>query len=644
MMKKILLFFCISLIFNQLLAQDKYSTTSKKAIKLYEEANELFKARRMEEGVEKLLKAVDVDPKFAEASYKLATTYLLYQQNNEAMKYFQKSVEAAPDNDKFKGSYYYLALDRMSKGEYEKAKINAEKFLAMKPTVPKYIDQCKKILIDCEYAKTARQKSLDFKPQVLPSPLNQFYQQYFPALTGDQQTIVFTARDKPEKGSFDSDENLFVSNYESGKWTAPKAISDKINSDQNEGTASISADGKTLVFTSCDQRGGRKIYGQCDLFISRKVGEEWSEPINLGPNVNSPAWESQPSLSADGKTLFFISSRANGKGGRDIWFSKLGTDGKWTEAQNLSVVNTPMDEVSPFIHPNGKTLYFGSNGLPGLGGKDLYKTELVNKEWTNPQNLGYPLNTFEDQLALFISADGKKGYYSLEKTEGGIVTSSILHVFDVPKEIAPTQKSNFVKGIVFDSRSKAKLDAQIDLFDLNERTRQSSVNSDAQNGSYLLVLNQGAEYALEVHKKGYAFKSLTFNYNEAKDMEPLVIDIALDPISQGTVFRLNNIFFDYNKYELKEKSMAELDELVRFMQENAEVRGEISGHTDNIGTSEANLTLSLNRAKSVYEYLIKAGIEAKRLTFKGYGATKPDATNDTEEGRARNRRIEFKIL
>jgi OmpA-OmpF porin, OOP family len=310
----------------------------------------------------------------------------------------------------------------------------------------------------------------------------------------------------------------------------------------------------------------------------------------------------------------------------------------------LSSVNTNLNEVSPFIHPNGKSLFFGSDGYPGLGGKDIFKTELVNKEWTAPQNLGYPINTYEDQLALFISADGKKGYYSVEKLTNGMVKSSILHVFDVPQEIAPTQKSNFVKGIVYDSKTKAKLEAKIDLFDLAEKSRAASVSSDAQNGSYLLVLNQGAEYALEVHRKGYAFKSLTFNYTEGKDIEPLEIDIALDPISQGTVFRLNNIFFDYNKYEIKEKSKAELDELVKFMQENPEVRGEISGHTDNIGVAEANMTLSLNRAKAVYDFLVQAGIDAKRLTFKGYGATKPDMPNDGEEGRARNRRIEFKIL
>ncbi|MCU0445908.1 MAG: OmpA family protein [Microscillaceae bacterium] len=643
-MKKSILLCFIILIFNQLYAQNKYTTSSKKAIKLYEEADELLKNRRFKEATGKLLKATEVDDKFAEAHYKLAATYQLFQQDEEALKYYKKTAEVAPDNEKFKGAYYNLCLSYMSKGDYANAQATGEKFMAMKPTVPKYIEQVKKVIADCQFAQEAIKKPLEFKPVALSAPLNQLYLQYFPALTGDQKTIIFTGRDKPISNMPDSDENLYESTFAEGTWSRPKSISNKINSPENEGTASISADGKTLVFTSCDQRGGRKNFGQCDLFISRKVGNEWSDPINLGVNVNSTAWESQPSLSADGKTLFFISNRGGGKGGRDIWVSRLGDDAKWSLAENLSAINTAMNEVSPFIHPNGKTLFFSSEGYPGLGGKDLFKTELVNKEWTTPQNLGYPVNTYEDQLALFISADGKKGYYSVEKLENGMVKSSVLHIFDVPQEIAPTQKSNFVKGIVYDSKSKQKLEAKIDLFDLAEKSRAASVSSDAQNGSYLLVLNQGAEYALEVHRKGYAFKSLTFNYTEGKDIEPLEIDIALDPISQGTIFRLNNIFFDYNKYEIKEKSKTELDELVKFMQENTEVRGEISGHTDNIGVAEANMTLSLNRAKAVYDYLLQAGIDAKRLTFKGYGATKPDASNDTDEGRARNRRIEFKIL
>ncbi len=634
----ILLLFCVS--FSSAFAQ-KYTTSSKKAIKLYDKANEYFRARRFDEGIAELQKAIRVDENFAEAHYRLATTFQLLQYNAEALKYFQETIRAAPDDPKFKGAYYYLCLYYISKGKYDEARQTGEKFLALNPAKDKFITKIKKVVADCNYAEQGMKNPLDFKSQPLSKPLNQFYLQYFPALTGDQNTIVFTARSTPPRNSYDSDENLYVSYKKDGQWTDPESISANINSAENEGTASISADGKVLVFTSCDRRS-RENYGQCDLFISYKQGDTWSEPINLGPNINSPQWESQPSLSADGKTIYFISTRPGGKGGKDIWSSTLGEDDQWRPAQNLEI-NTPMEEVSPFIHPNSKTLFFGSDGYPGYGGYDLYTADYVNKEWTEPRNLGYPVNTYEDQLALFISTDGQKGYYSLEETENGRYISSVLHEFDVPESIQPKFKSNYVKGYVYDSQTKEKLEAEIELFDLTDDIKQASVNSDGQNGEYLIVISEGSEYALEVSKKGYAFKSLTFNYTEGKDVEPLEINIPLDPITKGTTFRLNNIFFDYNKYELQEKSKTELDELVKFMTENPEVKGEIAGHTDNIGTPAANKELSLNRAKSVYDYLVEAGVASERLSYQGYGETRPQAKNDTEEGRALNRRIEFEI-
>lgn len=624
-------------------AQTKYSTDSKRAIKLYEEAREHFSKRKFEDGVENLLKAIEIDDKFVEAHFQLANTYELFRDHKEAVKYFKKTTELAPDNVRYRDAYYQLSVDYLDKGEYQNAQTAGEKYLSLNPNFPKFVQRIQKIIIDCKFSIENIKKPLDFNSTALPKPINQLYLQYFPILTGDQQSLIFTGRKNPAKLNLESDENLYESKWENGKWSDPISISANINGIANEGTASISADGKTLVFTSCDQ-ASRPNFGQCDLYISTKTGNEWSKPVNLGATVNSNNWESQPSLSADGKTLYFISSKAGGKGLTDIWISKKGEDGKWQEATPLAALNTPDAEVSPFIHPNGKTLFFASKGYAGFGNYDLYKSELINGKWTTPQNLGYPINNHNDQVALFITTDGNKGYYSVEQTSRGEITSSILHVFDVPQEIRPKQKSNYVKGNVYDSKTKAKLDAKIDLFNLTDNAKQASVNSDAKDGSYLIVLSEGSEYALEVNRKGYAFKSLTFNYVESADIKPLEIDIPLDPIAKGTVFRLNNIFFDYNQFDLKEKSKTELDELVKFMKENEAVRGEISGHTDNIGVAQANQTLSLNRAKAVYEYLIKAGVDAKRLTFKGYGASKPDATNDTEEGRAKNRRIEFEIL
>ncbi len=629
--------------------KENLSTSSKKAIKAYQTANELFKERRFDEGLKQLKKAIEIDAKFVEAHYKLGATYMLFQDSESALPCYQKVIDLAPDVDKFKGAYYNVSLAQYQQGKYELAKKNADAFMAHKPTVPKFIEQIGKVQRDCDFAVEAIKNPLDFKPTQLPAPLNAFYLQYFPALTGDQRTIIFTVRKKPATSKSNiaegADESIYLSQKnDQEQWSVPVSISENINTPENEGTACISADGKTLVFTSCDQRGYRKIIGECDLFICYKQGDQWTEPENLGNNVNTRYWESQASLSADGKTLYFVSKRPNGKGGRDIWVSKKDENNKWLPAENMQEINTEQDDISPCIHPNGKTLFFASKGYAGMGGFDLYKSENVDKKWLVPTNLGYPLNTYEDQVALFISADGKKGYYSLDKYKDGREVSSLLQVFDVPEIIQPKVKTNFLKGIVYDAKTKQKIDAKIDLFDLQENIKQASTESDKQNGSYFIVLNQGSNYALEIHKKGYAFKNMTFDYSEKKQTEPLTIDIYLDPIAQGTVFRLNNIFFDFNKFDLKNESKIELNELVKFMKENPDVKGEISGHTDNVGNAQNNQTLSLNRAKSVYSYLLEAGIETSRISYKGYGDTKPDVPNTTPENRAKNRRIEFKIL
>ncbi len=634
----LLVLICLS----QFTFAQKYATQSSKAIKLYEKANDFFRKRQFDEGISNLQKSLKIDPNFTDAHYRLATTFELFQKFEEAAASYKRVIETQPDNPRYQGVFIIVARNELNQGKYQEAKQYAEKSVVLNPKNDKNTEVANMLIDICKYAIEGMKTPLDFKPKLLEKPLNQFKLQFFPVLTGDEQTIVFTARKD------DRTDDLFISNYAGNAWSEPKSISEKINTPDNEGTCSISADGKVFVFTYCANINMRRSYGSCDLYISYKTGEEWSEPQNLGPNVNSPAKDTQPSLSADGKTLYFSSNRAGSLGGLDIWVSKLGDDGKWLPAQNLGKnINTSGNEESPFIHANNKYLYFSSNGYPKMsyGGADLYQSELINQEWTSPNNLGYPVNNHENQVGLFVTTDGKRGYYTSESVEMGTQNyAAVLKVFEMPAEIQPKIKSNFVKGYVYDAKTNAKLESNIELFDLTSNAKQASITSDPQTGEYLFVLNQGSEYALGVTKKDYAYKSITFNYTEGEDIEALVFNIALDPISKGTVFRLNNIFFDYNSYELAQKSKAELDELVKFMKENTQIKGEISGHTDNIGNPQDNLRLSLDRAKSVFDYLINAGIDKDRLKFQGYGANRPAAKNDTEEGRAQNRRIEFEIL
>ena len=349
-------------------------------------------------------------------------------------------------------------------------------------------------------------KPLDFKPIPLNKKVNSLQLQYFPVLTADQQTLIYTARSVNDVTK--SDENLYVSEKKNGDWDFPTSISNKINTANNEGTCSISADGRTMVFTCCQ---GRQGYGSCDLFVTVKKGNEWSEPENMGPKINTMAWESQPSLSADGRTIFFVSDRSGGLGKRDIWKSVKDDEGYWTAPVNLGKsVNTSFDDLSPFIHVNGQTLYFSSAGHLGLGGFDLFSAELEDDKWVNVKNLGYPVNDYKDQVSLFVTSDGKKAYYSYEEMRGRQRMNSLLYEFDMPDELEIKYKSDFLKGIVYDAKTKEKLEAKIELFDVKTNKLQAIMNSDPKTGEYLTVLTQGSEYALYVNKAGYLFKSLYF--------------------------------------------------------------------------------------------------------------------------------------
>ena len=275
-------------------------------------------------------------------------------------------------------------------------------------------------------------------------------------------------------------------------WSTPESISENINSKFNEGTCAISANGRTIIFTSCS---GRKSMGSCDLYISYKLGEDWTDPENMGTNINSRNWESQPSLSSDGNILYFVSDRGGGFGKRDIWKSHW-IDGKWTKAENLgSTINTAEEEVSPFIHVNNQTLYFSSKGFTGMGGYDIFSSEIKQHKWSVPKNLGYPINTADDQVSLFITADGNKGYYSYEQ-KGPNTYKSLLYDFEVPEAIRVKNKSNYIAGRVLNLDTKEPLSAQVELFDINADSLRSTVTSDSLTGDYLQVLTDGSEYAL----------------------------------------------------------------------------------------------------------------------------------------------------
>lgn len=624
----LLISFLIS--FQGLLAQ-ALSTKNKKAIDLYVEADNNRVRGQYEEAIKLLQQAIEKDKKFEEAYYQLGSVYRSagdLEQSCVSMEKGLALVSAFPFKQK---TYFFVLGDNyLRRGKYTEAQSYLDKFLAIEKTDKVKIEKALLWKTQIEYSLSHLQDKADYQIKVLSDTVNAFPMQYFPAITADGSELIFTVR---YGRAHDFNEDIFVSKKINQKWQAPVSLSNQLNSNFREGACSISADGRHLILTICGPRG-------CDLYESKKEGDLWGKPVSLGGAVNSTGWEAQPSLSADGNELYFVSDRKGSLGGYDIWYSRKDENGQWMKAVNLGKpVNTKYDEIAPYIHVNNQNLYYSSNGMPGFGGFDIYVSEKNGQEWSAPENMGTPLNDYEDQYSFVVSSDGKVGYYSREESRA----KSKLYTTTVPEKMQVRRRGNVVRGKVIDSKTKLPIRAQVELFDLKSNSKISIFESDSVNGTYLIVVPGLSQYALHVTEPGYLFHSLHFNYEEKNQEQPLIINLELQPISKDATAVLNNIFFDFNKSELTERSFSELNEVAKFLKDNPSVKVEISGHTDNIGNEAYNKQLSLQRAKAVVDYLISHQVEATRLTQKGYGSQKPIKPNDSEENRQANRRIEFRI-
>ncbi len=616
-------------------------TDNKKAKKLYQQGSSLIDTRKFEEGIEVLELAISQDPNYLDALLKLGAAYKTMNMHNvhlvDIKRVYSQVAKIDADSPSRVGIYYDLAEIFLNEGNYAIAK----KYL---DRVKKYPDANKRVTINANYlydkvsfALVGIQSPIDFNPVKLPEEtINRYAFNSHPILTADKKTMVISARN-----SFGNmDENVMVSEFVNGKWEASKSISQAINTPRNEGMASISGDGRILVFTSCyreDSRGG------CDLYTSNKIGNEWTTPKNLGYKVNSTHKDSEASISADGRTIFFSSDRNPGFG-YDLYKTTLNEKGEWTDAQNLGAeVNTKYNESTPFIHADGNHLYFASDGHLGYGGYDVFVSEIKNTLFSEPKNLGYPLNTSDNEGSLYVSPDYSVGYF--EKYEKKAAESrSLIYSFDFPEKIKGEFMVKYIKGHVFDADTKQPIEATLELTSISTDSRNQFMNSDRVSGEYLVVLKEGEEYALHIEKTGYLFHSQNLDFANRQKFNPIDLDIYLQKIVKGKQLVLSNLFYDTDKYLLNAKSKTELTKLIYLLNSNPLVNIEIEGHTDNKGNAINNKTLSTNRAKSVYDYLIEKGISASRLKYQGYANLKPLASNDSEEGRKKNRRIEVRIL
>ncbi|MEO0340526.1 MAG: OmpA family protein, partial [Bacteroidota bacterium] len=481
---------------------------------------------------------------------------------------------------------------------------------------------------------------LPFSPHKLPSSINTRDSEYLPSFSADGTQLIYTAVRRGQ-------EDFYFSQKIDGVWQEGEPIIG-INTNNNEGAQTISGDGRTLIFTGCNRKDG---FGSCDLYISYKREDYWSRPVNMGRGINSNNWESQPSLSANGRVLFFASTRSGGFGKSDIYRAILGNDGMWSPPENLGpAINTNQDELGPFIHADGQTLYFVSNGHPGMGGIDLFKTEFLgDNAWDNPKNLGYPINTTGDESTLIVSLDGKLGYFASNFSKSRKTTD--IYEFELPEPLRP-KPVTYLKAKVIDALTKAPLPADVELYEVATEAVQYANKAD-EAGLFLVSLPAGQRYGLNVSMENYLFHSEQFDLIEATSFDaPYDLLIELQPIIPPAIAKedapkpiiLKNIFFETASAALLPESTKELQRLYQLLIDNPSMNIQINGHTDDIGKDEDNLTLSRNRAEAVYNYLITQGIVKDRLSFKGYGESIPIESNDSAPGRQANRRTEFVVV
>ncbi|MCH2214012.1 MAG: OmpA family protein [Flavobacteriales bacterium] len=638
------LFLCI---FHCNAQSQDYTTTDKKAIKSFENALNAFDGRNYELSIALIQEALDREKSFIEAhllSFEVCTEMRDY---DCAKKSLRKAI--AIDPEFYANAYFFLGALEMNDGNYEPAQESFNTFLSFNRISEEMRAQADKELLNCMFAIEQIENPVDFDPKNMGEKINSPFPEYYPTITADDRQLIYT-RLVNDPNSYRGKNEEFFTAFKNGEdWRASFPLSE-INTSYNEGAPAISGDGRVLIYTACelfDEYGGtRQGYGSCDLFMSELIGNRWSPPVNLGPEINTSAWESQPSLTADGKTIYFVRGYPTTQGNKDqdIHIAKRNPDGSWGGAIKLPRnINSRGKEESAHIHPDGKTLYFSSDGHVGMGGLDLYVSrKMDNGKWSEPENLGYPINTHKDENSLLVSPNGEIAYFASSR-EGGFGDLD-MYSFLLPKEVRPTPVT-FAQGKVIDAVTKKPVKAALRLSEVSSQTLASELASDPVSGGFLIALPAGETYALSVSAEGYLFHSENFTLTDNPSNEPYMLTVELKRIEEGSAIVLRNIFFDTDKDQLKIESLPELQELAAFLMTNPSLSIEISGHTDNQGDDDYNKDLSLRRANAVKKYLVdKQSISDKRLQTRGFGASQPIESNKSEDGRAANRRTEFRVL
>jgi len=665
----LLIFLCLNGwgVFAQSTAEQDTScgtTDDKKAIELYGKGTDKKKYQKPER--EDFLKqAIALEPTYVAANFALAEEYVKTAYADQtpfdpAVPYFLTVINTCPHYHS--DPYYYVGISYFEANKYADAITYFQKYLDFKDEdVKKYSKNYDDFLYDAKQKLKAATfyrdlftNKVPFSPEMVKG-LCTHYDEYLAIISPDNQLAFFT-RKMPVKQNMNSsvgaENNMKEYFMESqrqadGTFEIGSPMPPPFNEGLNEGGPTITIDNNHLYFTICKPSADGTT--GCQLYYSDFADGKWGEIKNMGSQVNDPAaWNSQPTISADGQTLYFSSNRPGGMGKCDIWKTTKDIDGDWTPAVNLGPsINTPGDEKTPFIHSDSHTLYFSSNGWPGAGGFDIFYSRMDSTgNWTRPTNIGYPINTEGDDLGLFVSTDGKTGYFCSDdpsRTHGENMGGWDIYQFNLYKEAQP-EKVALLKGAITDADGSPLTGASITITDTKTH-KTASVISDTVNASFAAVVNesQKQEYVVTVNKNGYAFNSGIVTAKDTFAGKALKMDFNMKPLSSGGDYVLNDIYYKTNSAQLESVSLAVVQAFANYMKANPTIKVKIAGYTDNVGDDQSNLVLSSNRASTVMQALVKEGINAQRLSSQGYGAANPVASNETEEGRQKNRRTEFVI-
>lgn len=652
----------------------------KAAIKEIKEGDDYFQddIPRYNLAIEHYLNAYDFNPNNALLNYKIGKCYIRTIQKTKCIPYLEQAQaldpKAHPDILYLLARGYHLNLD------LEKAIIIYKDYRgSLSPNeLTQKGDHIDKKIAECNVAIEMIKEPVRIFTDNLGSKINTKYPEYGPYINAEETVIMFTsARDNTTGGKTDPAdlkfyEDIYISKKESGVWREAENPGHPLNTDSHDAIVGVSPDGKHALIYKGEDNGG-------DIFECRiKEDGSWQSPKRLPKEINTNYHESSASFSNDMGALYFVSDKPGGFGGKDIYVAQLSIKGSkekldYDDAVNLgAVINTPYDENGVYMDVEGKILYFSSKGHNSMGGYDIFKSEYKDGKWSIPENLGYPINSADDDLFFSFSRDGRHAYYSTFDPNGygdrdlfmitllGPEKPTVfrddydyLAYLTIPiKENAMHDKAEIkenlitiVRGKIMDAITLNPLGGVIvEIYDNELGMMVASFESNSRTGEYMVSLNSGKNYGFAVKAKEYMFHSENLVIPPATTVQEIYLDFLLNKVKVGSKIILKNIFFDFDKATLRRESAAELDRLVKMLRDVPTLKIEISGHTDNVGSDEYNTKLSKDRAKAVVDYLIVQGIDEDRLTYVGYGESQPIAGNDTEEGRQENRRTEFKVL